>query len=121
MNGVSFSAKCGDIAGLVGSNGSGKTTAGKIMTGLLKPSCGKILFNGRSMKQRELLKKTMFVMQEAEFQFFTNSVMNELLYGNKDSPDLRAEAERLLKKFDMWECRNSIRFRFRAGRCRSFP
>jgi len=43
----------------------------------------------------------MFVMQKAEFQFFTNSVENELKYGRKRTGELDEEIERLLKKFSM--------------------
>jgi len=115
LNGLTFSAECGEVVGVIGFNGSGKTTAGKIMSGLLGQSSGQILYNGSIIKKKELLKKVMFVMQEAEFQFFTNSVINELKYGNKDSPDFQEEAERLLKRFGMWKCRNRHPFTLSGG------
>lgn len=115
LNGLTFSAKQGEVIGLIGRNGCGKTTLGKIMAGLLKPCSGEILYNGNSVNNIGLLKKSMFVLQEAEFQFFTNSVMNELKYGNKDGPEFIEEAERLLKKFDMWECRSRHPFSLSGG------
>ena len=54
-------------------------------------------------------------MQEAEFQFFTNSVMNELTYGRKVTPELSAEIECLLRDFGMWEFRNRHPFTLSGG------
>jgi ribosome-dependent ATPase len=47
---VSFSIRKGEIFGFVGSNGSGKTTTMKMLTGLLQPSQGEALIFGRSME-----------------------------------------------------------------------
>ncbi|WP_316190593.1 ribosome-associated ATPase/putative transporter RbbA [Bradyrhizobium sp. SZCCHNS2096] len=47
---VSFSIRKGEIFGFVGSNGSGKTTTMKMLTGLLSPSEGEALIFGRSME-----------------------------------------------------------------------
>lgn len=58
------------------------------------------------MKPTELQKHSLFVMQKAEFQFFTNLVINELKYEHKDTPEFREKEERLLKKFEMWEQRS---------------
>jgi ABC-2 type transport system ATP-binding protein len=43
---VSFSARAGEITGYLGPNGSGKSTTMKMITGLIEPSAGEILFNG---------------------------------------------------------------------------
>ena len=88
LSGISVNAKQGEIIAVAGSNGCGKTTFGKIISGLLKPSSGNILFNGKKMKRATIKQNVMFVMQEAEFQFFTNSVINELRYGNKSREGL---------------------------------
>ena len=79
----------GEVVGIIGSNGSGKTTLGKISSGLLHAECGEICYNGKPINTRMLKKNALFIMQEAEFQFFTNSVINELKYGRKDTPALR--------------------------------
>jgi branched-chain amino acid transport system permease protein len=46
---VDFAIEEGTIAGLIGPNGAGKTTFFNIITGLIKPSSGALLFDGRSI------------------------------------------------------------------------
>ncbi len=46
---VSFTIRRGEAFGLVGESGCGKTTIGKMICGLLKPTSGKILFEGRDI------------------------------------------------------------------------
>ncbi len=48
---VSFSVRAGEIVGYLGPNGSGKSTTLKMITGLIDPSEGEILFNGFPVKQ----------------------------------------------------------------------
>jgi ABC-2 type transport system ATP-binding protein len=51
---VSFTARAGEITGYLGPNGSGKSTTMKMITGLMEPSSGKILFDGQPIG-RDLL------------------------------------------------------------------
>jgi ABC-2 type transport system ATP-binding protein len=46
---VSFTARAGEITGYLGPNGSGKSTTIKMITGLLQPTSGRILFDGESI------------------------------------------------------------------------
>jgi peptide/nickel transport system ATP-binding protein len=56
---VSFTVQQGDIVGLVGESGCGKTTLGRSILQLIKPTAGKILLNGEDLTQTnaEVLRK----------------------------------------------------------------
>ena len=110
---ISFTASLGEVNCFIGKNGSGKTTLGKCISGLLKFRYGSILLNGEEMSYKQLSQKSLFIMQEAEFQFFTNSVLFELKYGV--NPSKYVEIEPLLKRFNMWEHRNRHPFSLSGG------
>jgi branched-chain amino acid transport system ATP-binding protein len=49
VNHASFVAESGRVTGLIGPNGAGKTTCFNVISGLLKPTRGKVRFNGRNI------------------------------------------------------------------------
>lgn len=56
---ISFAVKKGEALGIVGESGSGKTTAARLVTGLIRPTEGKIFLMGQEItkaKGRELRK-----------------------------------------------------------------
>jgi ABC-2 type transport system ATP-binding protein len=48
---VSFEVRAGEVVGYLGPNGSGKSTTAKMLTGLLEPSAGAVLFDGQDIAQ----------------------------------------------------------------------
>jgi ABC-2 type transport system ATP-binding protein len=50
IDNVAFTIRAGEIVGYVGPNGSGKSTTVKIVTGLLEPNTGQVLFEGKSIR-----------------------------------------------------------------------
>lgn len=106
LSDVNFSVCEHEIVGLVGANGCGKTTLGKLIAGLYHSTGGEISLFGKAQKPKQLQKQVLFIMQEAEFQFFTNSVLHELQYGHKITDEFEKKTETLLKSMDMWECRD---------------
>jgi ABC-2 type transport system ATP-binding protein len=51
---VSFIARAGEVTGYLGPNGSGKSTTLKMITGLIEPSAGQILFNGEPIQRHRI-------------------------------------------------------------------
>ncbi len=54
LNNVSFEVKKGETVGIIGTNGSGKSTILKIITGVLMPTCGELKVDGRISALLEL-------------------------------------------------------------------
>lgn len=115
LSDVNFSVCTHEIVGLVGANGCGKTTLGKLIAGLYYSTGGEISLFGKAQKPKQLQKQVLFIMQEAEFQFFTNSVLHELQYGHKITAEFEKKTETLLKSMDMWECRDRHPFSLSGG------
>ena len=112
---LSFEAKTGEVVGIIGSNGCGKTTFGKLASGLLKPCGGTFSLDGKVLTGQALSQNSIFIMQEAEFQFFTNSVVNEVSYGMERTEENKEQIRTLLKETGLWECRKQHPFSLSGG------
>ena len=75
----------GETVAIVGHNGNGKTTLGKIMSGLLKSRSGQFFIEGKYTKQKNLYKSVYFVMQDADYQLYSDSVVSELMLSSMNS------------------------------------
>lgn len=92
----------GDIIGLMGRNGCGKTTLVRTLTGLGKPISGSVALSGRTAKPRDLTRAGFLVMQDVNYQLFSDSVREELMIGlDETDPAVSAQANRVLVDLDL--------------------
>lgn len=78
IDNINFSLKRGHSLGIIGSNGSGKTTIAKILAGLIKPDKGQIEFKSTNSKSRLNIG---LIFQNPDHQLFMDSVYSELTFG----------------------------------------
>ena len=76
--------KSGEVVGIMGHNGVGKSTLIRTMTGLIKPLSGDIMWNGRRQRAKELKKKSFLVMQDVNYQLFSDSVHDDVMLDTED-------------------------------------
>ncbi|HLP76474.1 MAG TPA: ABC transporter ATP-binding protein [Candidatus Paceibacterota bacterium] len=84
LHGISFRVEAGSIVTLIGSNGAGKTTALKTISGLLKPRAGEILFNGQNiagMPPHQIVKRGLSQVPEGRMVFANLTVLENLKMG----------------------------------------
>ena len=78
VNDISFEIASGDIVGYIGSNGAGKSTTIKIMTGILTPTSGTVLVDGvEPYKNRQLNAKKIGVVFGQRTQLWWDLPLNE--------------------------------------------
>jgi len=90
----------GEFVGIVGMNGAGKTTMALHVMGILTPTEGKVIVNGkdtREMSVAELARTVGLIFQNPNHQLFKDNVEKELRFG----PDnLGWDEDRILKSMD---------------------
>lgn len=95
---LSFTAYPGEVLGITGHNGVGKSTLIRCLCGLLKEKGGSITLNGRILKPKQRQKACYLVMQEVNHQLFSDTVFGECeQLGTADPEEIR----RVLKHFDL--------------------
>jgi branched-chain amino acid transport system ATP-binding protein len=57
LNDVSIDAQVGEVTGLIGPNGAGKTTLFNVITGMLAPTAGRIVLDGRDVSRLDTYKR----------------------------------------------------------------
>jgi len=84
LTGVSFELRQGETLAIIGRNGSGKTTLLKHFTGLLRPTAGRVTFEGEEIQGKapsELAAQVGLSFQNPNDQFFKYRVKDEVMAG----------------------------------------
>lgn len=89
LDGVSVGFEKGCVTGVIGHTGSGKSTLVQMLNGLLKPTEGKVLLDGKDIHEskKELARvrfRVGLVMQYPEYQLFDDTVAKDIAYGPRN-------------------------------------
>lgn len=112
VNNVNLKIKQGEIFGFLGSNGCGKTTTMKMLTGLLSPTSGSAKLFGEEVKDNSLqMKEKVGYMTQSfslynELSILENLELHAKLFHIKEDREKRINY--LLEKFDLKEYKNSL-------------
>lgn len=107
LSNVSLQAKSGEIIGIVGSTGAGKTTLVRLLLGLIKPDKGSIFIsNGKETIKLSESTRELFSYVPQDNTLFAGTIKDNLLFGVTDKSD--EEIIEALKMACAWEFVNAL-------------
>jgi branched-chain amino acid transport system ATP-binding protein len=98
LDGVSFNVEAAEIVSVVGANGAGKSTLVKVISGMVRPSAGEILFEGEditSLPPHEIVLRGIVHVPEGRRLFGDMTVLENLLVGSTHRAARATRAEGL--------------------------
>ena len=122
VDNVSLKIDKGEIVGLLGPNGAGKTTTFYMISGLIKPEQGDILFKGKSicklsLHERACMGITYLPQESSIFRKLTveENIEAALEISNKDKRKIKKISESLMEDFGILHIRKSRGFEISGG------
>ena len=100
---INFSVNRGEFIGIIGHTGSGKSTLMQHLNGLLKPSSGTILLDGKDIwADKKMTRQARFrvglVFQYPEYQLFEETVYKDIAFGPKNMGLSKEEIDRRVRQ-----------------------
>ena len=122
LKGIDLTLYKGQSLGIVGSNGAGKSTLLLQLSGINRPSSGKIEINSLEVNKNNLAKIRKdigFVFQNPEDQLFTTSIYEDVAFGPKNYKLSKQEIDKRvtesLEKVGILELKNRAPYRLSGG------
>ena len=111
VNNLNFKIDTGSIIGLLGPNGCGKTTTIGMILGLIKPTKGEILINGKNVENEnsriEVLERMNFISPYVELPKKLTVRENLIVYGRMyEVKDLKNQIKKLVDELNLGEFEN---------------
>ena len=103
VDGISFSIERGEFVGIIGHTGSGKSTLIQQLNGLLKPTSGRVLLDGKDIwSDKQTTRQARFrvglVFQYPEYQLFEETVYKDIAFGPKNMRLSENEIDRRVRE-----------------------
>lgn len=103
IRGVSMDIHAGELLGIIGHTGSGKSTLIQHLNGLLRPNEGRVLLDGNDMwaepkKIREVRFRVGMVFQYPEHQLFEDTIYKDIAFGPKNMGLSEEEIDRRVRQ-----------------------
>jgi heme ABC exporter ATP-binding subunit CcmA len=107
LNGINFTLKEGEAVTLFGPNGAGKSTLIRILSGIMSPGEGSIIFNGAGSDSTGIKKHTFFLGHKNSL-YNSLTVHENMSFSNRIFAKINGAAniENVLKEHGLWERRN---------------
>jgi energy-coupling factor transport system ATP-binding protein len=86
---VSLGTIAGEVTAITGSNGAGKTSLCRVMTGIQRESGGAVYLNNELARRKTRIRNSFFVQQDVDYQLYAPTVEEEIRIGTKLSKDNR--------------------------------
>ena len=103
INNVNISIEKGEFVGVIGHTGSGKSTLVQHLNGLLTPSSGEVLLDGKNINESKITRrqarfKVGLCFQYPEYQLFESTVYKDISFGPKNMGLSEDEIDNRVKK-----------------------
>lgn len=103
IDNINLEIEEGELVGIIGHTGSGKSTLIQHFNGLLKPTSGKVLIDGEELfadksRLRDIRFKVGLVFQYPEYQLFEETVYKDIAFGPKNMGLDEAEIDRRVRE-----------------------
>src|SRR5689334_9634776 len=109
VHGVDLGLERGEVVGMIGPNGAGKSSVLRAICGLVRPSGGKIMFEGRAlggMAPEKIVRLGLALVPEGRHVFKTLTVEENLRMGGWGGDEVDAAIERMLERFPILRLRS---------------
>ena len=129
LNGINLEIENGQMVGLIGHTGSGKSTLIQHLNGLIKPTSGNIIIDGiditkKDIKLSEIRKEVGVVFQYPEYQLFEETIYKDIAFGpsnlglNQDQIEKRVRESMDIVGLDFHNFKNRSPFELSGGQKR---
>ncbi len=111
LHDVSFTVAEGEILGLLGSNGAGKSTTMRILTGYLRPSAGRVSFGGKDIQKEPMALRSRLGYMPENVPLYPELTVEEHLSWTarlKNAKDARRDTAEVLHRCGLTEARSKL-------------